>query len=302
MAQLIVDPPQGVFFPPHEKPSRSIHNLVNPTACRVAIKVKCSDIQRFRIIPVFAIIEPGQAATLQVSSPSPSLVPLLHPLVSDRENGRSTDGQGGQAGDPVHGGAARLPGPGVDVPAGRARSRQRPSSPAGVQPAAEPRAAASHAGRHGNASRADASPACPVKPPTRKQRTLLHLSRSLVSPVSLTIKSPVFQLQSDYQVAHADQQVTRFRRFGRFRGLGVWIQAAFLGHPGSLVQRDALRARFRLIFQNKCSNFGRILNLITILLNPLWQFQLEDILPQTIAKLAQTSLCRCRCNNIRPFS
>jgi uncharacterized protein (DUF2126 family) len=44
----------------------SRHLMVNGSAERIAIKVKCSNNHRYRISPVYTVLEPGCAQRLQV--------------------------------------------------------------------------------------------------------------------------------------------------------------------------------------------------------------------------------------------
>ncbi len=66
MAQLLVDPPQAIFHPPNSQVS-SRHNLLNATEVRLALKVKCSDNNQYRLRPVFALLEPLSAIGLEVA-------------------------------------------------------------------------------------------------------------------------------------------------------------------------------------------------------------------------------------------
>ena len=62
---LTVDPPQALFTP--NVPGASHHKLNNPTGGPMAVKVKCSDNNLYRLRPVFAVVPAGGQIPLEVA-------------------------------------------------------------------------------------------------------------------------------------------------------------------------------------------------------------------------------------------
>jgi hypothetical protein len=62
----------SLFVAPHvanyssSKGGASRHLMANETDKRLAVKIKCSNNQLFRVSPVYTILEPGAAQRLQV--------------------------------------------------------------------------------------------------------------------------------------------------------------------------------------------------------------------------------------------
>jgi hypothetical protein len=61
---LQLDPPMAVF---PEAGGAVQHMVINVSGARIAFKVKCSDNNLFTVRPVFAFVEPGQAAGIEVT-------------------------------------------------------------------------------------------------------------------------------------------------------------------------------------------------------------------------------------------
>jgi hypothetical protein len=61
---LTVDPEEANFLP---KGGRSEHMLVNLGEKRLAVKVRCSDNNLFRVNPVYFSIDPGQCTNVVIT-------------------------------------------------------------------------------------------------------------------------------------------------------------------------------------------------------------------------------------------
>ncbi len=65
LAMMEVDPPEATFFP-LEAESKSMHNLINGTDSRLAVKMKCSNNDLYRMDPVYALLAPSASQLLRI--------------------------------------------------------------------------------------------------------------------------------------------------------------------------------------------------------------------------------------------